>query len=206
MKQRDKKIALIVAAVVVLVLLMAWGASRKNTEAVNSDSPIVTSEAGETAQEDLEANNQGESHNTENSQPVETGASGSTTQNDNSNGNGTLPAGSHQTTNADGTTETVLPAEPLKPTKVEKPGKKPTESQGESQMGSQGGNQSQIVDGDKPKAQSGTPTEKPGQNPSSQTGATTPTDSGGTGSDNPSQGEAGDSNGGGVELPIILFD
>ena len=49
-------------------------------------------------------------------------------------------------------------------------------------------------------------TEKPGQNPSSQTGATTPTGSGGTGSDYPSQGEAGDSNGGGVELPIILFD
>jgi hypothetical protein len=150
--------------------------------------------------------NQREKQDTENDQSIREQENSPQNGSTSSNGDSMFPAGSHQTTNADGTTETVLPAEPLKPTKVEKPGKKPTESQGESQMGSQGGNQSQIVDGDKPKAQSETPTEKPGQNPSSQTGATTPTDSGGTGSDNPSQGEAGDSNGGGVELPIILFD
>lgn len=201
MKQRDKKIALAVAVIAVLVLVfIISGMGGKNTGTLNQDSQNEISEASGTNSERRE---------TANSQPAETEMNdskqdGSASGNDSGNGTGALPSESHKTTNADRTTETVLPAEPLTPTKVEKPDNKPAGSQDESQLGNHGGNQSDVQGESGPGTQGGNPSVTPDGNSPSQTGATTPTGSNGDGSGNPSQ--EGSGSGEGVELPIILFD
>ena len=201
MKQRDKKIALAAAVIAVLVLLVTIsGAGRKNTGTLNQDSQKEISEAGGT---------NSESRETANSQSAETemhdsGRDGSASGNGSGNGTGAPPSESHKTTNADETTETVLPAEPLTPTKVEKPDKKPAGSQAESQLGTHGGNRSDVQGESDPGTQGGNPSVTTDGNSPSQTGATTPTGSNGDGSGNPSEEESGSSEG--VELPIILFD
>ena len=227
MKQREKKIALAAVAVVLVLLLVVSvisGTGRKNPGAPDPNSQNEISEAGGTAaQENMEAgavgeNKEGSASATD--QTAEAGAvgddsggavsgNGSSGGGDGGSGDGNsgLPAGSHKTTNANGTQGTVLPAEPLKPTKVERPGNKPARSQGsqgESQLGTHEGNQSEIQGDSNPGIQGGNPSGSSGGNPSSQTGATTPTGSGGDDSGNPSQEGSGSSEG--VELPIILFD
>lgn len=227
MKQREKKIALAAVAVVLVLFLVVSvisGTGRKNPGAPDPNSQNEISEAGGTAaQENMEAgavgeNKEGSASATD--QTAEAGAvgddsggavsgNGSSSGGDGGSGDGNsgLPAGSHKTTNANGTQGTVLPAEPLKPTKVERPGNKPARSQGsqgESQLGTHEGNQSEIQGDSNPGIQEGNPSGSSGGNPSSQTGATTPIGSGGDGSENPAQ--EGSNSSEGVELPIILFD
>lgn len=229
MKQREKKIALAAVAVVLVLLLVVSvisGTGRKNPGAPDPNSQNEISEAGGTAaQENMEAGAVGENKEGSASATDQTAEAGAPVVGDDSggaasgngssgggdggsgDGNSGLPAGSHKTTNANGTQGTVLPAEPLKPTKVERPGNKPARSQGsqgESQLGTHEGNQSEIQGDSNPGIQGGNPSGSSGGNPSSQTGATTPTGSGGDDSGNPSQEGSGSSEG--VELPIILFD
>ena len=182
-----------VIVVLVLFLVMVSGSGRKNAGAADPDMPNGISEAdGSAPQEDTESEAAGDNREdltAVNGRSAEEGAAGDSSGGSPSggdgsgsggNGSGAQTAGSHKTTSEEEYQGTVLPGEPLKPTKVEDPGNKPDESQG------------------------GNPSGTPDEDPSSQTGTTTPTESGGEGAGNPSQG--GSDNKEGVELPIILFD